>query len=175
MKDMVRYFGLMIVGILLGMTQVSAQISTGTLGQEILRPSSASYYYIAKPSELSMQVNIWGFVRNPGRYEIPTTTNLVQLLSYAGGPLEDGIIDNVKITRGVGSPLSGGTPSEVIVDLEDLKNANPQDLILYPNDTVFIDHSDWGNVQDVFQVITVLAIVTGAVAQVIIATSRANN
>jgi len=147
------------------------QISTGTLGQDILRPSSASYYFIAKPSELSMQVNIWGFVRNPGRYEVPTTTDLVKLLSYAGGPEEDGVLDNVKVTRSV-TRTPGGRPEEFYVNLEDLAEVDAADLLLYPDDTIFIDHSSWLNIRDVFIVLTTAAIVTSAVAQVVIANSR---
>jgi hypothetical protein len=157
-------------GFLLHGTKVHAQISTGTLGQDILRPSSASYYFIAKPSELSMQVNVWGFVKNPGRYEVPTSTDLIRLLSYAGGPSQDATLDNVRITRG--SFRSDGGRQELELDLQNLGNINPADLVLYPDDTVYIDHSSWLNVRDIFAVITVLAIVTGAVAQVIIATSR---
>ena len=150
------------------------QVSTGTLGQEILRPSSASYYYIAKPSELSMQVNIWGFVNNPGRYEVATSTGLLELLSYAGGPSADALIDNVRITRSF-ERSGGARPQEIYVDLEDLASVDPADLVLYPDDTVFIDHSSWINVRDVFVVITTAAIVTTAVAQVIIAVDRTEN
>jgi protein involved in polysaccharide export with SLBB domain len=35
-----------------------------------------------------MQVNIWGFVKNPGRYEVPSSTDLIQLISFAGGPVQ---------------------------------------------------------------------------------------
>jgi len=146
------------------------QISTG-IGQDILRPSSASYYYIAKPSELSMQVNIWGFVNNPGRYEVATSTDLLELLSYAGGPTQDALMDDVRITRSY-ERSEKGPPAEIYVDLENLTEVSTTDLILYPNDTIFIDHSSWINVRDLFVVITTAAIVTSAVAQVIIAVDR---
>jgi hypothetical protein len=149
----------------------AGQISTGTFGQDILRPSSASYYYIAKPSELSMQVNIWGYVNNPGRYEVATSTDLVELLSYAGGPTADALMDNVRITRSY-ERSETGPPAEIYLDLEDLANVNSSDLVLYPNDTIFIDHSSWLNIRDVFVVITTAAIVTTAVANVIIAVDR---
>jgi hypothetical protein len=171
---MLRNLSLFLVGLVLTPVLTNAtiaQVSTGTLGQEILRPSSASYYYIAKPSELSMQVNIWGYVNNPGRYEVATSTDLLELMSFAGGPTADALIDNVRITRSF-ERTGGGRPEEVYLDLEDLASVNPADLTLYPNDTVFIDHSSWINVRDVFIVITTAAIVTTAVAQVIIAVDR---
>ena len=56
-------------------------------------------YSIAKPGELTMQVNVWGQVIHPGRYEVSIQTDLVQLLSYAGGPGPDAKMASVKITR----------------------------------------------------------------------------
>ena len=165
--------GLALLGtiVLLSTSPALGQVSPGAFNQEILRPSSASYYFIAKPNELSMQVNIWGFVRNPGRYEVPTSTDLVKLVSYAGGPIEDAILDNVKVTRSVAGASVGQT-DEYYVDLEDLASVDPADLVLYPDDTVFIDHSGWTNIRDVFTVLTTAAIVTGAIAQYIIASNR---
>lgn len=155
-------------------TAAFGQIATGTLGQDILRPSSASYYYIAKPSELSMQVNVWGYVTNPGRYEVATSTDLLELLSYAGGPTADALMDNVRITRSY-ERSETGPPAEIYLDLENLTEISAADLILYPNDTIFIDHSSWINVRDVFVVITTAAIVTTAISQVIIAVDRTND
>ncbi|MBM4162658.1 MAG: hypothetical protein FJ217_16365 [Ignavibacteria bacterium] len=45
------------------------------------------------------QVNIWGFVQKPGRYEVPSSTDLIQLISYAGGPVQYAKLDEVKLTR----------------------------------------------------------------------------
>ncbi len=153
------------------LSRSSGQNSPGTLGSEFLRPASASFYYIAKPGELSMQVNVWGFVKNPGRFEIPTSTDLVKLLSYAGGPTQDGILYNVRVVRNVTS-TSGKKAEEFSVDLENLANVDPRRLVLYPDDTIYIDHSSWVNLRDLFVVITTAALVSAAVAQIIIATNR---
>ena len=45
------------------------------------------------------QVNIWGFVQKPGRYEVPSSTGLIQLISFAGGPVQYAKLDEVKLTR----------------------------------------------------------------------------
>lgn len=149
---------------------LSAQVSSGVLSQEILRPSSASFYFIAKPGELSMQVNIWGYVQNPGRYEVPTATDLVKLVSYAGGPKQDAVLDNVKVTRNISR--AGAQPEEYFVNLEELADVDPKDLVLYPDDTIFIDHSSWVNIRDAFALLTTAAIVTTAVAQIINVTNN---
>ena len=146
-----------------------AQMSTGL--PDILRTSAASYYYVAKSGELTMQVNVWGYVKNPGRYEIPTSTNLIQLISYAGGPLTDASTDDVRVIReGKGAGGSGAFSYEV--DLEDLAGVDPERLLLYPGDTILLDHTSWLNVRDALLIVTAMAVVTSAVATVIIAESR---
>jgi hypothetical protein len=148
-----------------------AQMSTGILAPDILRTTAASYYYVAKAGELTMQVNVWGFVPNPGRYEVPTSTNLIQLLSYAGGPLAEASTDDVKVTR-AGRDPDGSDSFEYTVDIENLAEVEKDHLLIYPGDTIFIDHGSWLNVRDALLVVTTLAVVTSAVAAVIIAESR---
>jgi hypothetical protein len=153
--------------VLLGLGyEAKAQLSTGGLAPVVPRFSAASYYYVSKPGELTMHVNVWGFVRNPGRYEVPTSTDLVQLVSFAGGPIQDAVLDDVKVTRSL-TRESGVTRREFHVDLEDLTKIDPANLVLYPGDTVFIDHSGWLTVRDVFTVLTTAAVITAAVASVI--------
>lgn len=144
-----------------------AQLTESGLAPSLSRGSSASYYYIGKPGELTMQVNLWGAVKNPGRYEVPSGTDLVQLLSYAGGPLEAATLSDVKVTRVERKEGGGSLRSEFRVDLEDLRDVDPAKLALYPGDTVFLDYSSWETVRDVFIVVGVLATVTAATTNVI--------
>ena len=61
--------------------------------------SRASQYYLGSDDELRIPVNIWGFVRNPGQYMVPNNTDLISLLSYAGGPLEGAKLNTIQIVR----------------------------------------------------------------------------
>jgi polysaccharide export outer membrane protein len=61
--------------------------------------SRGSVYYLGDEDELLIPVNIWGFVRLPGQYHVPNNTDLVSLLSYAGGPTENAKISNIRIVR----------------------------------------------------------------------------
>lgn len=149
----------------------AAQITESGFAPRLPQASAAAYYYIAKPGELTMQVNIWGFVKNPGRYEVSNSTDLVQLLSYAGGPLQYAKLDDVRITRVVRSE-GGNTKKEFSLDMEDLEDLTDGDLELRPGDTIFIDHTGWLTVRDVFSVVTTAAVITAAVAQIVWATRR---
>lgn len=50
--------------------------------------------------EVLIEVQIWGQVNKPGRYRVPVATDVVALLSYAGGPTEDAALSRVKLVRG---------------------------------------------------------------------------
>ncbi len=172
MKKQSLAFWTVVAVLLIGLSHdAQAQLSSGGLAPNLPNSSAASFYYVARPGELTMKVNIWGFVHNPGRYEVPTSTDLVQLISFAGGPIQDAKLSEVKITRflRVDSLLTRG---EITANLEDLYRIDPGKLILYPDDTIFIDHTFWFTFRDVVSAVTTAAIITSAVAQVIIARNR---
>lgn len=156
------------LAVLVGGTSLPAagQSTESGLAPSLSRGSAASYYYIGKPGELTMNVNLWGAVKNPGRYEVPSSTDLVQLLSFAGGPLELASLDDIKITRVIKKD-GGVTRSEYRVDLDNLQEVDPGKLVLNPGDTIYIDYSSWNTARDIFIVVGVLATVTAAVTGVI--------
>ena len=118
-----------------------------------------------------MQVNVWGLVKNPGCYEVSSSTNLMQLIGYAGGPVENAELSEVKILRDFGmvAPLS---PKEIVVNLENFEAIRESSVGLSPGDIVFIDNTNWSMIMDTFPVIATVGIITTAIAQLIIAFSR---
>jgi protein involved in polysaccharide export with SLBB domain len=69
----------------------------------------------------SIQVNIIGRVKQPGRVEIPALSNPIIALSAAGGIQKDGSLRNIILTR----TNADGSPSESVVDLYDFLR-NPE-------------------------------------------------
>ena len=137
-------------------------------GISTTQPSTATpaFYSIAKPGELTMQVNVWGQVNHPGRYEIAITTDLLQLISLAGGPAPDATIDKVKVTRFLKTE-SGITRGEYTVDLSDLYRVSESSLILQPGDTVTIDRTSWVAIRDIIGIVTSAAVIAATIATVI--------
>ena len=152
-------------------SNVHAQISNGGISIAMPNAQAAAYYNVTKPGELTMQVNIWGFVQHPGRYEVSSTIDLVQLLSFAGGPTQDADMEDVRISRIV---RRDGviTAKEISINLKRLDRLEEAKLLLQPGDTIFIDHTSWLTVRDIVGVVTTAAIVTAAVAQVLNYTSK---
>ncbi len=56
-------------------------------------------YYLGEQDELLIKVNVWGFVQNPGQYMVPNGTDLISLISFAGGPREQAKLNKVKLIR----------------------------------------------------------------------------
>lgn len=119
-------------------------------------------YLIGNEDELLIKVNIWGFVRMPGQYLVPSDTDLISLISYAGGPTEGAQTKKVKIVR-----TTDFTPEGK--NLEDNKkiyhynikefletgdmSLNPQ---LMPHDTIMISGSTGHFITKMFQYVSLL-------------------
>jgi hypothetical protein len=152
---------------------VFAQQREGLMSPSLQSASSAAYYYLSRPGELTMQVNIWGYVHHPGRYEVPTTTDIIQLVSFAGGPIQDADMGDIKISREI-TMESGIRHDEIYIDLEDMTDINVKELVLYPGDTIYIDRTGWSKFRDFMTVVTTTAMVTTAITGVVVTLDRLN-
>jgi protein involved in polysaccharide export with SLBB domain len=86
-----------------------------------------------------MKVSLWGAVRIPGYYIIPSYTNVHDLISYAGGPIETSKIEDIRIIR----MNQDSTLTMIKCDMSDYYNDNDITKIkrpdlLKPGDTVII-------------------------------------
>ena len=68
-------------------------------------------YYLGEQDELLIKVNIWGFVQKPGQYMVPSGTDLISLISFAGGPREQAKLKNIKVIRNRSLLASRNDPS----------------------------------------------------------------
>lgn len=120
--------------------------------------AQASAYYISPGFESRLQINvhIWGEVHKPGLYVVPEDTDLITLLSYAGGPTENAELGEVKLVR----TLKG---SETVhkVDVTHYINeaAVAATIRLEPGDTVVINGSTWHGFGRMLGYLTQVAIV----------------
>lgn len=59
----------------------------------------ASQYILGDKDQILIKVNVWGYVQSPGQYLIPRHTDLISLISFAGGPRDGANLTQVKIIR----------------------------------------------------------------------------
>ncbi len=116
--------------------------STAVFSQETSQPpeenrTTASRYFLGKENEFLMPVNILGPVNKPGQYMIPSETDLISLVAYAGGFREEARINDVKIVRRMGEQKQ---PQIIKIDLTKFYTTGDLNLTppLKPDDTVII-------------------------------------
>ncbi|KAF0153641.1 MAG: hypothetical protein FD143_173 [Ignavibacteria bacterium] len=66
----------------------------------LLRSSQQTGFFdLSDPETVNIYVSVWGWVRYPGKYKIPINTDVSDLLSYSGGPLEGADLEDIRIVR----------------------------------------------------------------------------
>ncbi len=154
----------------------------------------ASDYILGDEEQLEMVVAIWGEVQNPGKHRVPYNTNLIELISIAGGPTKTARLGNVQLTRQASewsiSPEtletimkeSGGdkikdgelkrrfdAASRKIVFYDVNKYLGDRDMlmpphILQPGDVVYVRTSSWTFWRETIRVVHELALIASIYA-----------
>jgi len=135
------------------------------------RSSLGAYYNFGSETGLNITVSLWGYVRNPGRYVIPSGSNLIEFLSFGGGPTEGADLSEVKIIRRVLAPDSSFVERTYIYDVQQILERKPSDRTtrgslppILPGDTVIVPGSSpvhWMNV------VSIIAQVIWAVTSIV--------
>jgi len=122
----------------------------------------AAQYFLGSQDQVLMAVNVWGFVNVPGQYMVPLETDLVSLLSYAGGPREDARIKRIRVVR-TSTNNDSSTVIDVdvkhFVDIGDIKE-NP---LLLPGDTVVVSGTTFHLVNKMFELGFRIAMIVQAI------------
>lgn len=141
-----------------------AQQSTQQMGETKAIPpviqsvGEGNQYYLGQANELLIRVNVWGRVLRPGQYYVPATTDLITLVSAAGGPVPRSRLTDVKIVRAG----TQGEPNQVLeVNVKKFLKTGDKRLIpdLKPDDTVIVSGSTWQLFADIMQVVGDLALI----------------
>jgi len=95
----------------------------------------AAQYFLGSQDQVLMAVNVWGFVNKPGQYMVPYETDLISLLSYAGGPREEAKIHKIRLVRS-----KSENPQVIEIDVKKFLNSGrASDIpVLKPGDTVVV-------------------------------------
>lgn len=119
---------------------------------------TASQYYLERGTEskLMMKVNVWGAVQEPGSQYVPDGTDLISVLSAAGGPIEGAKLGKVRLVRN----FNGEKRNTVINLSRCLKKGEVGTLPeIKPGDTIIIPKSrvSFGKILGVIYHIAVIA------------------
>ena len=134
------------------------------------RFGSASYYNYSEAADVTVLVNVWGTVRNPGLYEIPQGTSLSHLLSLSGGPIvspRNGRQDRTIQVR-LFRDMEGGRTVIYATEMENEILATGEDPVIQEGDVVTIEtvlrqRISW---RDIFPVIAAVGTVAIAIERI---------
>jgi len=118
-----------------------------------------------------MVVYILGEVQRPGEYTVRDRTDLLELLSKAGGPTQLSRLSSVSVRRlSTGrplAPLEGDTAPQVEiirVNVEEILRRNDvkPPPVLQPGDVVFVQRNSWYRWKEVSGVIRDVSVLASA-------------
>ncbi len=166
-----------ILFVVLGSVPLGAQIldDDAAMNQPSFARQGGSYYNFSSNSGCDLMVSVWGYVGNPGRYKVPCETNLMDLLSYCGGPLTRGGAESylykIKIVRKGGADRENEIAEVFEIDLDKYLElrytpTTTSELLLFPGDLIIVDGQEQSNmVLRIAQIIVAIAsIVTSTIA-----------
>ena len=130
-------FIVIIMGMALGLLA-----QTESSGVPSFNPGAVYQYSgsLTGTEQLKIRTYIWGQVRNPGLYIVPDDTDLLTLISSAGGPTENAKLSKIRIIR---STTDG--EKVINVDMKEYLETGQTGLIpiLKPGDTVIVSGSTY--------------------------------
>jgi len=104
-----------------------------------------------------MKVSVWGEIDSPGMYSIPEGSDLLLLITIAGGPTRNAAISSIKIVR------SFPEPRVLHVDLDTFFDTGRRDgvPVLSPGDMVFVNRTRYRSFKDILGVLGDMSYVFG--------------
>jgi hypothetical protein len=149
-----------LLSVLVSATVAVAQTddAAGESPTPVLRPQ----YYLTPglPDELQIRVRVWGEVNVPGLYSVPDGTDLLEVLSLAGGPTQNAKLGNVKVVRLVGEE------AEVYeIDIDDFveKGSTEAIMLMQPGDMIVVRPQFWPRVFKWTGLLSTLALIANVV------------
>ncbi|MEW6685654.1 MAG: SLBB domain-containing protein [Candidatus Edwardsbacteria bacterium] len=118
-------------------------------------------------STLQMGVSVWGEVKNPGLYLVPDNTNIISLISYAGGPTEDADLGRVFLVKRnpASQPQRSGSYRKIIkVNVKRFLKTGDASLLppLEPDDTVIVKSNLFHSFSRLTTLVSQVALITSA-------------
>lgn len=148
--------------------------------------NSAAQYHLGDKDQILMTVNVWGYVQKPGQYVVPRNTDLISLISFAGGPIDGADLAKVSIIRGGeqslaynGHDATNGRSQKVpIIEAnvkESLKTGEIWNIpILQAGDTVLIPQSRGHKIKGFFGLNSMFSVIAAFASVVVIMDRLAN-
>uniref|UniRef100_A0A7C4Y3S9 Soluble ligand binding domain-containing protein n=1 Tax=candidate division WOR-3 bacterium TaxID=2052148 RepID=A0A7C4Y3S9_UNCW3 len=111
-------------------------------------------------SNISINIEVWGEVRNPGIFSVPPNINLIEAISFAGGPLSSSDLSKVKIVS-----MNGNIK---IVNVSSYLKGGKTDIpMMAPGDIVIVPRSFYSNLADFVRFMSIVIGAAGIIYSIV--------
>jgi hypothetical protein len=145
-------------GILVLLCSASTSLAQLDLAADQTQGGRVANYRFADASELTITVSLIGAVRQPGRYEISRSVDLMNLLALAGGWTEMADLSDVHVNRAVGGGEMGER-RDLKLDFADFQNVSRSYLTLQHGDFIYVGTKSGVNIDRILSWVTTGAII----------------
>ncbi len=76
-----------------------SQIDRQQVGNDQINTQQGGFYNYGDKDKVNIEVNIWGYVKYPGKYLIPKGSTVMDLISYSGGPITESKLEDIRLFR----------------------------------------------------------------------------
>lgn len=138
--------------------------------------ATVSVFDLSDPTGINMEVNLWGFIRYPGRYRVPVNTTFLDLITFSGGPIEDSNLEDIRILRDMNNPEK--KPTVIKINYEDLlwedqvSTKTKPNPVLQPGDVVVVLREKRYTFRDYLQIYVPIITSIVSIATLLITISR---
>jgi len=154
----------------------SAQIDSSLILGLSQKNSTVSVFDLSDPTGINMEVNLWGFVRYPGRYRVPVNTSFMDLLTFSGGPIEDSNLDDIRILRNLNDSTKKATVIKINYDdllwEDQVSTKSKPNPVLQPGDLVVVLREKRYTFRDYLQIYVPIVTSIVSIATLLITISR---
>jgi hypothetical protein len=135
--------------------------------------TGGGFYSYTEESGLSIEVNLWGFVGSPGRYRVPASTTLIELISLAGGPTDRARLSDISVLHDLSVDSTIVDPVSVF-NLERYQETGDTTLnpILIHNDTIVVPGDALNVFREILSIFGDIAMVVSTATALILAFNR---
>lgn len=115
------------------------------VGNDSYLSQQGGFYNYGDKDGINIYVNIWGYVKFPGKYLIPKGSTVVDLISYSGGPVTDATLEDIRLYRPKNDSLGVYKDEFKKIDYNDLvweekvkQTGSRVKTVLLPGDVVIL-------------------------------------
>lgn len=97
MKQLISLFFLLLILSVTAIAQDDIQI--GSPNNDYRNQRQGGLFDYSDPAGINMKVQLWGYVKYPGYYIVPVKTSINELISFAGGPNEEALLNDIRVLK----------------------------------------------------------------------------